>query len=485
MAKELVEHLNDNLEFYHHAIWWTMDPNRRYMLLDGFYAPGSNNRSVASVVENRVIGIVGNALVLPVARGVHLDPRYVKDENGKRVNLLDVYKLRSPVPAAHVSLPTRGVFAEAVLGNCNACEEIDDSRFWRWEESPIDEPPAIGPISTDTRRAEPASTQPSSFPTPIVSIQTAPNAPDPAGVTGVLNALGKQSFPDITGLAGTQANAAAAYSQALDTAYKFGKEASTLAQQAAMINAKDKALGAIDKAEAAGQIDKEQAKQLRVSALKKMVGDTPTDAKAASVSDRLKVIDEQEAKGGISPERASELREQLMHGLDPENAPRSEEQKATTDVIRGIPSGTVESVETTDPSGATTRITAQPSTPSIESAEFQTQVAAAIDQLIESRSPFYLEQSSAEATRSLRELFDKPTPAFAREVEALRTRPGVGGAAPTVIPERALFRYAVALTGPGPATPELAGRGLDDMITIASIAKLADAFCRASVARRC
>ena len=69
LSAELLEHLNDNLEYYHHAIWWTMDPNRRYMLLDGFVAPGSSNRSIASVVENRLIGIVGNSLVLPVARG--------------------------------------------------------------------------------------------------------------------------------------------------------------------------------------------------------------------------------------------------------------------------------------------------------------------------------------------------------------------------------------------------------------------------------
>lgn len=372
LAKELVEHLNDNLEFYHHAIWWTMDPNRRYMLMDGFYAPGSNNRSVASVVENRVIGIVGNAMVLPVARGVHLDPRYVKDTNGKRVNLLDVYKLRSPVPSANVSLPTRGVFAEAVLGNCNSCEEIDDSRFWRWEESPIDEPPAIGPISTDTRRTEPPSMQPSPFPTPIVSIQNAPNAPDPAGVTGVLNALGKQSFPDITGLAGTQANAAAAYSQALDTAYKFGKEASTLAQQAAMINSKDKALGAINKAEAAGHIDKEQAKQLRVSALKKMVGDTPADAKAASVSDRLKVITDQQASGNITPEVAAERRAEVMKGLRPEETTQLQESEAATEAMRKIAAANIASVERRNADGTETTIKTQP-------ASFDPSVAAQSD----------------------------------------------------------------------------------------------------------
>jgi hypothetical protein len=71
-----VEHLNDNLEYYHHAIWWAMDPNRRYMLLDGYLAPNSNGRSVASVVENKLIGIVGNSLVMPVAPGNNLDPRF-------------------------------------------------------------------------------------------------------------------------------------------------------------------------------------------------------------------------------------------------------------------------------------------------------------------------------------------------------------------------------------------------------------------------
>jgi hypothetical protein len=320
LVGELIEHLNANLEFYHHAIWWTMDPNRRYMLLDGYHAPYANGRSVASVVENRLIGIVGNSLVMPVARGNHLDPRFPRGQNA---NLLDFYALASPVPPARVSLPTRGVFAEAVMGYCNACEQIDDSRFWRWEESPIDQPPSIEPLSTATRRTEPPNVQPTPFPTPIVSIQNVPNAPEPAGVRPLLEALGKEAFPDITGLAGTQANAAAAYQQALDTAFKFGKEASTLAQQAAMINAKDKALGAIDKAEDDGKISSDDAKQLRLSALRKMVGETSPDDKAATEAE-------------------------------------VDQKKATTETIRKIPGETVETVETKDTKGTSTKINAKP-----------------------------------------------------------------------------------------------------------------------------
>ena len=320
LVTELIEHMNANLEYYHHAIWWTMDPNRRYMLLDGYHAPGANGRSVASVIENRLIGIIGNSLVMPVARGNQLDSRFPKGQNA---NLLDFYALASPVPAARVSLPTRGVFAEAVMGSCNACEQIDDSRFWRWEESPIDQPPSIEPLSTGTRRSEPTGIQPTPFPTPIVSIQNAPSAPDPAGVRPVLDALGRESFRDMAGLAGTQANAAAAYQQALDTAYKFGKEASTLAQQAAMLKASDKTMSAIDNAEADGKITADEAKELRMSALKKMVGEKSADDKASSEAD-------------------------------------VDQKKATTETIRNIPAGSVESVETKDSTGASTSIKAKP-----------------------------------------------------------------------------------------------------------------------------
>ena len=74
--RQLLRHLNENLEHYHRLIWWRMDASRRFMLLDGFEAPFTNGRSVASVVENRIVGIVGNCLVMPVAAGYQLDPRY-------------------------------------------------------------------------------------------------------------------------------------------------------------------------------------------------------------------------------------------------------------------------------------------------------------------------------------------------------------------------------------------------------------------------
>jgi hypothetical protein len=112
LSAQLVDHLNSNLEFYHHAVWWTMDPNRRYMLLDGYSLSQLDGRSLASVVENRLIGIVGNSLVLPVARGNHLNPRFIRGRAEDGRPLTEYYELDSPIAAARVSLPTRGVFAE-------------------------------------------------------------------------------------------------------------------------------------------------------------------------------------------------------------------------------------------------------------------------------------------------------------------------------------------------------------------------------------
>lgn len=328
LSAELTEHLNANLEYYHHALWWTMDPNRRYMLLDGYLAPNAGGRSVASVIDNTLVGIVGNSLVMPVARGNRLDPQF-KLATG--ATLLDHYAPQSAPPPSRVSLPTRGVFAEAVMGNCNACEPIDDTRFWRWQDSPIDEPPTLDDAAITSRRSEVVMGAPTAFPTPIISLQTPAAAPDPAGVQPALDTLTKQSFADFAGLAGTQANAAAAYAKAMDTAMAFGKEASTLAQQSAMTKNIDRTMSAIDRAEESGKIDANDAKALRLSALRSLVGD-----------------DGAQAEPSASQAQAE-----------------TEQKKATVEAIRKIPGESIESVETKEPSGSSTTIKAAPAgTPS-------------------------------------------------------------------------------------------------------------------------
>ena len=156
---------------------------------------------------------------MPVAPGNQLDPMI--DE---KFDLFAQYYDDRP-DELRISIPTRGVYAEAVMGECNSCEEKDETRFWRWEESPIPDSPStqILPVSTDTRRADPGNLQAKDFPAPIVNIQNAPDLPDPASVEGLLEALGKgDSFRDLSGLNQTQLNALAAFQKAMDTAKEFG-----------------------------------------------------------------------------------------------------------------------------------------------------------------------------------------------------------------------------------------------------------------------
>ena len=250
-----------------------MSKERRYMLLDGFEAPNSSGRSVASVVDNTLIGIVGNCLVMPVSRGIHLDPTFNQDKEHP-IDLLEHYQPNTPIDPMRIALPTNGVYAEAVMGACNSCEEKEEERFWRWEESPIpNSPTAITPLNTESRRAEPPDLTAKDFPSPIINMQTAPATPDPTGLAAALSLLGTPNlFKDITGLEGTQANAIQALKSAFDTAQFFGGKAADLALQGKMARDVDKAMKTIKSAKDSGLITDKQAQDLAQGAIRGMIG---------------------------------------------------------------------------------------------------------------------------------------------------------------------------------------------------------------------
>ncbi|WP_029107765.1 helix-hairpin-helix domain-containing protein [Mycobacterium sp. URHD0025] len=291
LARHLLDHLNENIEVMHQRLWSSLSDARLFMLLDGFEAPNSGGRSVASVVENELIGIIGNSLVLPVARGFHLDPTFKQDVENP-IDLLEHYEPNTPIEPTRIAIPTRGVYAEAVMGACNSCESMDETRFWRWEESPIpDSPTALLPVSTDTRRATPAEVKPTDLPAPIIAMQNAPAAPDPTGVGAALSLLGQAgAFKDITGLEGTQRNAAAALQQSLQTATTFGTKAADLALQAKMSKDIDKAIKTIGSAKQQGLINDAQAAGLTETAIRGMVGAGTTNPKEASTTEDVEKI---------------------------------------------------------------------------------------------------------------------------------------------------------------------------------------------------
>lgn len=304
VANNLIHHLNENLEYYHKCLWFHMSDERRFMLLDGIVAPGkANGRSVASVVENRIIGVAGNSLIMPVAPGFQLDPTVNSKDP---VDLKALYYEEDSEPM-RVSLPTKGVYAEAVIGKCNSCEVKDESRFWRWEESPIPDSPntQILPLNTDTRRADPGNLQPKDFPNPVVNIQNAPNAPDPTGLQGLLTLLGKgDAFRDLTGLNQNQLNALTAFQKSLDTAQSFGKEAAELAKTAGMMKL-------IEDAQKSGTLSNDQAKEKA----QKVLEGAQKDPNVATLRQGLDVLKSLEADGVVTADEVKNAKQELLKGF--------------------------------------------------------------------------------------------------------------------------------------------------------------------------
>lgn len=297
-AKELIAHINRELEGYHHYLWYHMDPARRFMLLDGVAAPNANGLSVAQVVSNEVAGMVGNSLVMPVSRGIFLTPdptmRPAQDELGrdKPFDLLDHYQPTTPIDPIRVALPTGGVHAEAVMGSCNSCEHIDESRYWKWEEHPIPYAPNDPAASLLGSRFQGTDLGVPGLAPALVGYQTPQSLPDPQGVAGVLTQLmNSQGFSDAAGLSETQRSAMTAYVEGIRGATEMANKAQQLlmpgpngsaspVQQRYVASNIDQLVEKIDQS----KLPKEEKDRLTSRAFQTVVGDLPAPSPEPSPS---------------------------------------------------------------------------------------------------------------------------------------------------------------------------------------------------------
>jgi hypothetical protein len=170
----LFAHLDGNKAYYTRAIWLAEDAEARAIRFDAFPGPaGAPN--LLDLIENRPIGALGNSLVFPYA-GPGIEPVRMPNERVGTERLL--------------SLPTRGLFAEAMLGHCPSAEEINPTLFTDWASSPCpDKTTTINPVDTGSRAQAPSLT-PSQLPNPVVNIVNPPAAPDPMGLAAALKVLG-------------------------------------------------------------------------------------------------------------------------------------------------------------------------------------------------------------------------------------------------------------------------------------------------------
>lgn len=288
IVNELISHLNSNLEYYNKVLWYNLDPDRRYLLLDGFHIQVYDDlnqpaalKSLASIVKNQLIGIAGNSLIFPVAAGVKVDRSYIivpsrtadGQESETKISLFDHYRPITPPDPYRISVPTRGVFAEAVQGSCDACEKVKDNSSQDWDKFKTDEPTPIGTVTVPTPTPTDWKAAFKDFATPIVNIQNAPAAPAPgAGLDGLSALLGKSDiFKDVTGLDGNQKNAMATYLSNQENAKAFASMAKEMAMQAHNTQNADKIGNAIKDAQSSGAISKEDANKLTKDHIQQMI----------------------------------------------------------------------------------------------------------------------------------------------------------------------------------------------------------------------
>jgi hypothetical protein len=293
-ALKLRKHLNEHMEYYHKYIWWNMDRDKLYMLLDTIYVVSEDDgRSVASVVEKNPIAILGNSLVYKVAGGAHL--RIDGHEDAKELNEYYVDSVGKSEPI-RISLPTAGVYAQALLDDCEACEEHFGSTEWiLGDKEP--ELAVLDPSLLSSRRSATPDLKPSELPTSIINLQNAPNVPAPSGFGGVLDTLGKaDSFGDMAGLAGTQANARAAMESAAALASTFGTQAAEIrkAEIAAKV-AKEK-LAVVKKAKDSGALSDDKATEANNKIVEDMATNGPKPEESLNAEEIDKVAETADEK---------------------------------------------------------------------------------------------------------------------------------------------------------------------------------------------
>lgn len=155
--EETFHHVVTDTLRYSQVIWSALTSDERAMLFDQYtidmnFSKLRNQTGNDDTVDDKpisvpllncvnirkVLGFYGNCMLLPFTF-----PKELADILGRTaVEVQDqLYRYHSNnfrAPTTIISMPTKGMIGEAVLGQTNVSEVIDLTRFWNWQDSPID-----------------------------------------------------------------------------------------------------------------------------------------------------------------------------------------------------------------------------------------------------------------------------------------------------------------------------------------------------------
>lgn len=222
--QKLLLHFKHNNAYYNRVVSLNTDPMSISIKMEAPNSWGAG-QTMADHVDPTPLEVFGSYVAYPLAKQVaKVDDTLVVDIaaalNGNdptrrqaavdqlaAMNEVDRQSVLERLPLASAkserlnTIPTRGVFAEGKLGHCNISEEIDETRFWKWEEHPIPiEAPDINPVTPIQPTPQQVNLTPTAFPQSLVNIVNPSPAPDPSGLTAALSLLGTPNiFRDMSG----------------------------------------------------------------------------------------------------------------------------------------------------------------------------------------------------------------------------------------------------------------------------------------------
>jgi len=237
--EKTLQHVVANTVTYSKAVWMSLTPEERVMLLEGYTIGVQDGEEddtqdipLLACVANQLLGFYGNSMVLPfmipaelVAKrtpveGVPFTTASVQDA------LARYHAGAFSPPTSTVALPTQGVLGEAVLGSQPSAEKIDLTRFWNWQDSPMDEAPAIEGVTVPGGSLTAGLAAPSTLTgvPPAIQISTQGPAADFGALGELIKAAAEAKGFDVASLTGSEA-LAGLITESLKTAESARKDA--------------------------------------------------------------------------------------------------------------------------------------------------------------------------------------------------------------------------------------------------------------------
>jgi hypothetical protein len=269
--ESVFQHIVSNTVSYSKTIWQSLTPEERAILLERFtigvpeggVEDATQEVPLLNCVANEVLGFYGNAMIMPFHIPPQVAERMKVTTRDVQEALLTFHREGFTQNKTSLTLPTRGMLGEAILGNCNACEKIDITRFWNWQDSPHDKaapaelPPEFrGQSLIGTAGAQaPSVLKADGQPVNLLNVNTSEGGAEASSLAAKLieQAVTSNTFGDLTGkqeLSGLQ-------TKTLDTAESARKDALAAAKGVA-----EKVLDILpDVIKAKAGIDEEQKKK--------------------------------------------------------------------------------------------------------------------------------------------------------------------------------------------------------------------------------